>query len=363
MGYSEEEILIWLSYNGINSDKIEKLENIFDSLKDIQYFNKNEFESLGLFNSNIIEKLLSSNIDYVLNIIYNMKKSNNIGILTIYSENYPINLEYIQNKPFVLYYKGNIELINSNSLAIVGTRKPTLYGKWACEKFTKELISYNLTIISGLAYGIDTIAHKTALSNNGQTIAVLGCGINKIYPKSNKALFYDIENNGLIISEFSPDTEPFKYNFPHRNRIISGLSSGVLVIEAQKNSGSLITASHALNQGKEVFSLPGNINSLYSEGTNALIKDGAKLVQNVEDILVELENILHLEYNTKASINSIELGDTENCIYTILKDGPLHSDLIALKSGLDINMVNSTLTILEIKGIVKELAPSIFTIC
>jgi DNA processing protein len=363
MAYSDEEILIWLNYNGINSDKIEKLENIFDSIKVIQYFNKKDFESLGLFNSNIIEKLLDSNIDEVLNTIYNMKKSNNIGILTIHSGNYPINLGYIQNKPFVLYYKGNIELINSNSIAIVGTRKPTLYGKWACEKFTKELINYNLTIVSGLAYGIDTIAHKTALLNNGQTIAVLGCGINKIYPKSNKALFNDIENNGLIITEFAPDTEPFKYNFPQRNRIIAGLSCGVLVVEAQKNSGSLITANHALNQGKEVFSIPGNINSLYSEGTNTLIKDGAKLVQNVEDIIVELENVFQLEYNTKARIDSIDLSDIENSIYSILKDGPLHSDLIALKSGIDINIVNSTLTILEIKGAVKELSPSIFTIC
>ncbi|HPP30840.1 MAG TPA: DNA-processing protein DprA [Soehngenia sp.] len=363
MGYSDEEILIWLSYNGINSDKIEKLENIFKNMKDILYISRNELENLRLLNSNMIDKLLGSDIDDVLNTIYNMKKSNNIGILTTYSSNYPISLKFISDKPSVLYYKGDIGLINSNSIAIVGTRKPTLYGKWACEKFTKELTNYNLTIVSGLAYGIDTIAHKTALLNHGQTIAVLGCGINKIYPKSNKALYDDIENNGLIITEFSPDTEPFKYNFPQRNRIISGLSYGVLVIEAQKNSGSLITASHALNQGKEVFSIPGNINSLYSEGTNALIKDGAKLVQDVEDILVELENILHLEYNTKACINNVELGDTENAIYTILKDGPLHSDLIALKSGLDINIVNSTLTILEIKGVVKEIAPSTFTIC
>ncbi len=363
MGYSDDEIIIWLNYIGLNSDKIDKLINIFENMNDILYINKNDLENIGLLNPNTIDRMISSNIDEVLEIIYNMKKTNNIGIITINSKEYPINLRYISDKPSVLYYKGNIEMINSNSIAIVGTRKPTFYGKWACEKFTKDLIEYNLAIVSGLAYGIDTIAHKTALLNNGLTIAVLGCGINKIYPKSNKALYDEIENNGLIISEFSPDTEPFKYNFPQRNRIISGLSSGVLVIEAQKNSGSLITANHALNQGKEVFSLPGNINSLYSEGTNSLIKDGAKLVQGVEDVLAELENILHLEYNTKAYTNCVELSDTESSIYALLKDGPLHCDLIALKSGLNINIVNSTLTILEIKGVVKELTPSIFTIC
>jgi len=361
--YGNREVLVWLNSIGINSDKIENLEEYYVDIKNILHTDRKELENLRFLNDKNIEKILSSNIEAVLNHLQNIITSQNINFLTKYDKEYPFKLEFISNKPSVLYYKGNLNLLDLDSIAIVGTRKPTIYGKWACEKFTKELIAYNLCIISGLAYGIDTIAHKTTIENNGCTIAVLGCGINKIYPKSNKKLYELIEDKGLIISEFPLDTEPLKFNFPQRNRIISGLSNAVFVIEAQRNSGSLITANHALDQGKDVFALPGNINSLFSEGTNSLIKDGAKLVQNVEDILIELENILHLEYNTKANKNHIELGETEQIICKVLEDGPLHVDLISLKSSLDINIVNSTLTILEIKGIVKEIASNIFAIC
>jgi DNA processing protein len=219
-------------------------------------------------------------------------KKQKIKLTTVLDKDYPENLAEIYDPPVCIFSKGNFNILKNKGIAFVGTRRATSYGLSATKKLIEEinlLTNGNLTVISGMATGIDTQAHLTALANNMKTIAVLGCGVNIIYPALNKKLYESLEKNGLIISEFPPDTKPKPYFFPIRNRIISGLSIGVVVVEARKKSGSIITAKLALEQGKEVFAVPGKIFDKGSFGTNNTIKKGeAKLILNGEDILEEL---------------------------------------------------------------------------
>ena len=280
---------VWLSsIDNLSLDTIYKLLKIFKEPERIWYLDKKDLEKINL-NKEDIEKILNiyykQNLD---NIMYYIKK-NNIITVSINDENYPNSLKNIYDPPILLYLKGNIDLIYKKSISIIGCRLCSSYGKVVTKKFAYNLAKKNITIISGLARGIDTYAHIGALEANGNTIAVLGSGIDVIYPKENENLYNSIiKNNGLIISEYIIGTKPIPINFPKRNRIISALSSGVLVTEAKIRSGSFITVDFALEQGKEIFAVPGNINSVNSEGTNSLIKQGAKLVTSVDDILDEL---------------------------------------------------------------------------
>lgn len=216
-----------------------------------------------------------------------LAKNLGLKIVTLDDPDYPENLKNIADPPIILYLKGELEKEDNFSLAIVGSRRASFYGLSLAEKFAFQLSENGFTIISGLARGIDSRAHQGALKYKGRTLAVIGSGLNNLYPSENQALAEKIAQNGAVISEFPLQTPPFKQNFPRRNRLISGLSLGVLVVEAARNSGALITADFALEQGREVFALPGKIDSDTSFGTNALIKDGAKLVSAVEDILEE----------------------------------------------------------------------------
>ena len=212
-----------------------------------------------------------------------------VEIITIEDALYPENLKHIYSPPTVLYLKGTLEPQDHYAIAIVGTRKASIYGKQNAENLSMQLVKRGFTVVSGLARGIDTSAHQAALGASGRTIAVLGSGINVAYPKENKILMEEISKSGAVISEFPMNTPPEKHNFPARNRIISGLSLGVIVVEAAKKSGALITASFALEEGREVFSVPGRIDDFRSKGTLGLIKEGAKLVEGVDDILEEVE--------------------------------------------------------------------------
>lgn len=218
-----------------------------------------------------------------------MEILNNISLLTNKSEKYPEKLAQISDSPICLYYKGNIDLLNSKSIAIIGSRECSNYGKQMAVKFAYELAKLGFTIVSGGARGIDTFAHLGALAVGGRTIMVLGNSLEYIYPPENKDLEERILNNdGLLISEYMVGTKPSKYTFPERNRLISAISDGVLVVEAGIQSGALITVDFALDQGKNVFAIPGNITSKYSVGTNEIIKQGAKLITNIKDILYEI---------------------------------------------------------------------------
>ena len=219
------------------------------------------------------------------NYIKYMEK-NNIDLITIYDEIYPSKLKGIYDPPPILYIKGNKEILNEKALSIVGCRDCTKYGEIIARKLAYNLSLHNINIVSGLAKGIDSFSHIGALKAKGKTIAVVGCGLDIVYPKENIKLFNEIiKSKGAIVSEHVIGTKPISYNFPKRNRIISGLSDGVIVVEAKQKSGTLITTDFALEQGKEIYAVPGNITSPNSYGTNELIKQGAKVVTTIEDIL------------------------------------------------------------------------------
>ncbi|MBF0490195.1 MAG: DNA-protecting protein DprA, partial [Candidatus Omnitrophica bacterium] len=214
-----------------------------------------------------------------------------------------------------------------------------------------------ITVVSGLAHGVDTLAHKGALKAQGLTIAVLGCGFNHIYPRENTKLFEEIAEKGLLVSEYPMNTAPLAYNFPRRNRIISGLSLATVVIEASEKSGALITADFALEQNREVFAVPGNVDSLYSKGTNRLIKEGAKIALSAEEVMEEIGCTLSSQLNQEVALEipQIHLSEDEYKIYELIEHNPHHIDIIASRFGADIGTLMSQMLNLELKGVIKQL--------
>ncbi|MCK4745266.1 DNA-processing protein DprA [Candidatus Parcubacteria bacterium] len=281
-----------------------------------------------------------------------------IRISAIIDDDYPRLLKKIKNPPYLLYYKGDLQSVDNPLLAVVGTRKTSPYGRQAAYQISSDLVKSGLGIISGLALGIDTISHNAAIESGGTTVAVLGSGLDQqnFYPQSNRALAEKIiSSGGAVISEYPPGTEPFHYNFPGRNRIISGLSIGVLIIEAPLKSGALITAEYARDQKRKVFALPGNIYSKNSEGTNDLIKKGgAKLITDYSDILAEL-NLENAKIREGRVQQVLPLSQNEKMLLKFLSSDPIHIDQLAKHSGMDLSAVSSTLSMLEIGGRVKNL--------
>lgn len=310
----------------------------------------------------IVEKIYDVPVDKEL------RKVEKIGakIITIEDEEYPQNLRTTWAPPPVIYVKGKLIPEDKLSISIVGTRSATSYGKRTAERLAMELARYGLTVVSGLARGIDTYAHWGAIKGNGRTLGVLGCGIDIIYPPENKNLFEKIVHHGALISEFPMGTLPERFNFPRRNRIISGLTLGTLVIEASMRSGALITANYAVEQGREVFAIPGNLENRLNKGSHELIKQGAKLVTCVEDILEEIELLVEtlksgLKSENKHDEKNIpSLSESEQKIYTLITTEPLHIDYITHASGMSSAQVASLLMQLELKGLVNQLAGKMF---
>ncbi|HOJ49658.1 MAG TPA: DNA-processing protein DprA [Spirochaetota bacterium] len=277
-------------------------------------------------------------------------EKNNISTITLLDDNYPESLKNIADPPVVLYYIGKIEP-NIPLIAVVGTRKPSLYGIRASEYIVTSLVERGIGIVSGLAIGIDAVSHKAALSSNGYTIGVLGSSIDLIYPNSNRSLADKIlEKGGAIISEFEIGTKPSYYTFPSRNRIISGLSLGTLIIEASISSGALITAKISAEQGRPVFAVPGPILKESFLGNNTLIREGGILIRNVDDIINDIPLKNNLRRNEKTII---ELGDEEKIIYDIIESGT-DIETIINKSGFGISKVLSIISSLIIKDLVIE---------
>ena len=278
---------IWFS-------RLEKLTNIqrgillkrYKSPDKIWNLSENDLKKMNELSDECIKDILKKTYRENLEKYEEYHNKNHIKMITVYDKYYPEKLKRIYDSPVLLYAKGNIKLLNSKGIAMVGCRDCTNYGKSVARKMAYKLAKRNITIISGLAKGIDKFSHIGALEGEGNTIAVLGHGLDIIYPNENYELSELIEkNNGLIVTEYVIGTKPNKYTFPARNRIISGLSDGVIVVEAKERSGSLITADFALEQGKEVFAVPGNIDSMNSQGTNELIKQGANPITNCDDVL------------------------------------------------------------------------------
>ncbi|MCD6574433.1 DNA-processing protein DprA [Candidatus Aerophobetes bacterium] len=281
----------------------------------------------------------------------------NIKLITFEDSFYPPNLKTIFDPPFLIYLRGELKREDEKAVALVGTRRATNYGKIVAKRLARELARAGLTVVSGMARGIDTYAHEGALEEGGRTIAVLGCGVDIVYPPENRSLMEEIIKQGAVISEFSLGTRPFARNFPRRNRIISGLSMGVVVVEAPLKSGALITADFALEQGREVFAVPGAITSPYSRGNNRLIKEGAKVVEDVSDILEELGISLVKKDET---LMDYQLSFEEKAVFDGLTSSPIHIDDIVEKSGFSAAKVADILTRLQLKGIVKELPGKLF---
>ena len=280
---------IWLaSVEGLGPVKKFALLNKFETAKRIYNATEKEILKVDGMSDKIVQNMQKAKDAKLLEKYEKYILKNDIKIINISDDNYPAKLKNIYAPPITIFAKGDISLLNSKSIAIVGSREPSKYGIYVAEKFSKELSKEGITIVSGLARGIDTFAHVGALSSFGKTIAVLGSGIDVVYPKANAKYYREISEKGLIISEYIVGTAPESKNFPQRNRIISGLSDGVLVVEARKNSGTMITTDFALEQGKELYVIPGNITSNLSAGTNNLIKEGAKLVTDVYEILEDL---------------------------------------------------------------------------
>lgn len=275
--------------------------------------------------------------------------------ITIENEQYPEKLKKIKNPPKELYLKGNTELLNKNIISIIGSRSCTENGKRLARKFATELSKQGLVIASGMAKGIDAQAHNATLEVEGKTIAILGCGLNYIFPKENRHLYHEIlKNDGLIISEYTPDTQPSSKLFLERNRIVSGISIGILVIEAAFRSGTSVTAKLAKEQGKKIFVLPHEIEDKHGIGTNKLIRQGATLVTSTKEIIEEFE---FLEYkkisNIKNRKNLIKNKEYQK-IYELIERGVVNIDEICRKSDRTIKEINNILFILEIEGYITK---------
>ena len=358
---------VWLnSVPGIGAVKSKKLLEYFEDPHNVWDAKENELRTLDFLTKtdiiNLIDKEYRENVERHL---YNIYK-NNIEIISIKDEVYPYYLKNIYDPPVILFAKGSINK-EEKYLAIVGSRKATSYGLKMAQTISSELAKYGITVVSGMARGIDTLAHRGALNANGRTVAVLGCGVDIVYPIENSKLKEAIIENGACMSEYLPGTPPNANNFPARNRIISGMALGVVVIEAGERSGSLITANFALDQGREVFALPGNVNSINSAGTNKLIKEGAKMVTGIDDILEEINMSFNEEKVKSFFIDKLKddrlfkgLDEDERKVALCLKTEPLHIDIIAKQTGYSIQVVNSIIVMLELKGVVEQIPGKIF---
>lgn len=271
----------------LSSIKFKRLWDSFGSGQKIISASNSQLRQVEGISDSLARKIgacKDSNLDKELDLI----KKHQVKIVIFKDQDYPQNLKAIYDPPMVLYVKGHLSNQDNQAVAIVGSRLASFYGISCAEKIARELAELGITVVSGMARGVDTASHRAALKSGGRTIAVLGSGLCNIYPPENKDLFQKIADNGAVISEFPMQTKPLAYNFPRRNRIISGLSLGTVVVEAARNSGALITAHAALEQGREVFAVPGKVDSANSRGVNELIQQGAKLTTGIKDILEEI---------------------------------------------------------------------------
>ena len=349
-----ENIKYWVGFNcipGIGRVRLTQLENHFGSLEDAWKASPGELQRAGL--DSVALRAITQWRPKV-SPEAEMEKLDGYGIkvLTCNDQDYPSRLKQIYDYPPVLYILGSLLPEDEWCLAVVGTRRASVYGKQVTEEIVTDLAQSKITIVSGLAKGIDTVAHRSALAAGGRTIAVFACGLDIVYPAENSQLSRSIMERGALISEYPLGTRPRAENFPRRNRILSGLSLGVLVTEADETSGAMITAHMALEQNREVFAIPGSILSPASRGTNQLIQEGAKLVREYTDILEEL--------NLMAVARQIEMreilpeSDTESLLLQRLSAEPTHIDEVCRSSGLPAATVSSTLAMMELKGLVKQ---------
>ncbi|MCL4338931.1 DNA-processing protein DprA [Patescibacteria group bacterium] len=363
-----DEKKYWLGFSafpGIGPLRFALLLKFFKTAQKAWEAKREKLLEIGL-GEKLTESFCAFRMSFSLKDYIELLNKKSIRVLTLKDSTYPKLLKEIAAAPFVLYIRtdGEIAFDDERNIAVVGTRKITSYGREVTARLTRDLVAFGCTIVSGMAYGVDTVAHHTAIESGGRTIAVLGCGVDVIHPQSNTPLYWNIVRKyGMVISEFPAGQYASKGLFPARNRIISGLSRGVLVTEGAEDSGALITARCAVEQGREVFAIPGPITSSLSAGPAKLLKQGAKLVAKVEDILEEL-NIRNMQINKLSNRqmdeSMIELSIEERKILEILQNENMHFDEIIRRTGLESAKLGGLLTVLEMKGIVKNFGAGMF---
>ncbi len=363
-----EERIYWLgfsSFPGIGPARFAKLLKHFGTGKDAWHAQVSDLIASGI-GENIATEFNTFREEFSLFAYEKKLVENNVHYVTLKDSDYPELLGKMKNPPFLLYRKGTLDfdsLKNEKLLAVVGTRKVTDYGRQVTESLVEELARAGCIIVSGLALGVDAIAHKATLDARGKTIAVLGCGVDCCYPRENSILYSQIlKNNGMIVSEYALGVQPNKGSFPSRNRIIAGLSLGVLVTEGAEDSGSLITARDALSNNRKVFAVPGPITSSVSRGPIALISKGAKIVTSAKDIIDEL-GIRNPESGVGNKKNNLK-GDTkeEQKIIDVLQNESLHFDEIVKRTGFNSAQVGTLLSLMEMKGLVLQSSSGLFVL-
>lgn len=349
---------IWFAnLKGITTRKKVELLKIFNSPAEIYEADAVELAKTGILSRDNITAILSKEYRQSVDKTIEETDRKHIDVVTLNDSSYPAILKNICDPPVCLYVKGKL-YADETAISVVGSRRASGYGISLARKISGELAQLNICIVSGMARGIDTAAHQGALSVNGRTIAVLGCGPDLVYPPENRNLMEQIIENGAVISEYPPGVEPAPHHFPVRNRIVSGMSVGVLVVEAGEKSGSLITAKLALEQGRDVYALPGNVLSVNSRGTNKLIQDGAKLVTSARDILDEIQwyTNFHVKNTPGMEVQKIssQLEDEEKDVIELLSLESLQIDEIQRKLSIEMPLVHSILLSLEMKGLIKR---------
>lgn len=349
-----DQKLYWigLSYvKGIGSVRFQTLLDAFGSAEAAWHARAEALKQSGL-GPKTVENLIQVRSQISLDRIWQNIQDQDIQVFTWVDESYPRRLKEILQPPPVLYVRGNMLPADDWAVAIVGTRRMTAYGRLVAEDTALVLAANGVTVVSGLARGIDSAAHRSALEGGGRTLAVLGCGVDQIYPAENRRLAEKIIHQGALISDYPPGTPPEASNFPPRNRIISGLSQAVVVVEAGKKSGALITAQFAAEQGKEVFAVPGNINAPQSMGPNRLVRDGAIPLLSPQDLLESLNLDRVPAYQEARS--SIPADPQEARLLETLGSEPVHVDEITYRTGLPIEEISARLTMMELKGLVRQ---------
>jgi DNA processing protein len=346
--------IYWVGFNmvkGIGAVRFRALLEAFGSAENAWNASSNELQEAGL-SRKIVKSFQRLRKGVSLDQVWERIQSLEVSVLTWDDEAYPRRLKEIDQPPPVIYVRGSLVPEDEWAVAIVGTRKMTAYGRQVAEEVATVLAHSGVTIVSGLARGVDSIAHQAAVNTGGRTLAVLGNGVDLVYPPENRRLATQIMERGALVSDYAPGTQPDGSNFPPRNRIISGLSLAVIVIEAGNTSGALITASFAAEQGRDVFAVPGNIHAPQSQGTNRLIRDGAQPLLSPQDVL----EALNLTMVTEQQVARVALptDPVEACLYKFLSQQPMHLDEIRALSEMPIETVSATLAMMELKGMVRQ---------
>ncbi len=349
----------------VGETRLRSLIDTFQSPENVLKATQAELAALPNISENLAEAIRTYRNQKWIDRQFSFMEKFGARVVTIWDAAYPTALRTIFDPPPVLFVKGDFLEQDTFAIGIVGTRKATHYGNQAARMLSADLAQRGITVVSGLARGIDTVAHQSALDAGGRTLAVLGCGLDTIYPPENRKLYEQIPNAGALISEYPFGIKPEPGNFPGRNRIISGLSLGVVVVEAGEQSGALLTATFAADQGREVFAVPGNINSTASRGPNLLIKNGAKIVTDVEDIINELR-VLPQSIDRRKKLDKLpapQLLPEEESVYAAISTEPIHIDALSETLRISTSELLGLLLQLELKGAVVQLPGKLFVVC